>query len=307
MSKTKSIDLGNGLQKETSYTELKALLKDEIENTDSKRRKVALNTLRVKFPAEFEAEREVERLENIQNLNKRRWGQYLDLNSSDPSLVPYWITHEDLLKRISRSNLVPRKNKPKNWVTTFTGWIFEVIHGPSDPAKKAAGKEAERNIEKSRIKKNRPLSSNETDWQLIDKDPLNNKPHALEISQLKVGNESLYGAPDYVFFNHKKSTIVIVEVKFTFTERPLPLDGWPNLRAQLWAYGSIDKYLKKARNIILIGEIWGHYYSKDRSKEGYAILHTYRWNMSDVEFCKKNEELFASYRKWAEGTGASIN
>lgn len=307
MGAPKSIDLGDGLRKQVSYEKLKSLLKKELAHPDAARRKVAQNALKDKFPAKFKAEQEAAHVADVRRINEKRWKCYLGAPLRNPPLEPYRIDHGIFLKKISQSQLNPRKHRRQNRVTDFTNWIYEVIHGPSDPAKQAAGKAAEREIAKARIKRGVPLSDCYSDWQLIDKDPLNEKPEAREISLLKVGNDSLYGAPDYAFYNPKEHAIIIVEIKFTFTNRPLPSDGWPNLRAQLWAYGCIDSYIKRARNIVLIGEIWGEAYNKESRKEGYSILHTYRWNMSDAEFCKHNEELFASYQNWVCKSGISSN
>lgn len=101
----------------------------------------------------------------------------------------------------------------------------------------------------------------------------------------------MYGAPDYVFINKKTETALIVEVKVSSAE--LPSDGWPNLRAQLWAYGYID-VIQQVKNIILIGEVWVRI-------DGNTVRRrrTYRWSLDDPQFCKENEQLFALYQQYA--------
>jgi hypothetical protein len=285
----KSIDLGDGLRRQVSYDELRSLLKKN--NVDARR---AQRILGDNFPDENAADLSADRDAKLLTINGRRWDGYLGVTPPDPSLVPYRVSHEDLLKRISRSRLNPPEDQPRNRVTDFTGWIYEVIHGPPDPALLAAGKVGEREIAK--IKRCVPHLDWHSDWQLIDADPLNEKPEAREISLLKVGNDSLYGAPDYVFQNKKNGTIIIVEMKVS--NATLHSDGWPNLRAQLWAYGCIDRYVESATNIILIGEIWGRTYNTSSGEKGYRLKQHISWSMSDDKFCKQNEELFESYNNW---------
>jgi hypothetical protein len=49
----------------------------------------------------------------------------------------------------------------------------------------------------------------------------------------------MFGKPDLVFREKRSGRILIVEIKAT--EADIYADGWPNLRAQLWAYSKIDQ------------------------------------------------------------------
>ncbi len=52
------------------------------------------------------------------------------------------------------------------------------------------------------------------------------------------------GRPDLVFKHKKTGEVLIVEIKVTDAE--IPDGGWPNLRAQLWAYSLADAFATAA-------------------------------------------------------------
>jgi hypothetical protein len=133
---------------------------------------------------------------------------------------------------------------------------------------------------------------------LLEQDQLDGKPTPRKISLLKVNGESLLGVPDYVYHNAANGQIVIVEVKVS-NPTAWPADGWPNLRAQLWAYGQIDAYLNLASDIALVGEVWSEQYDPKTMSWSYVPRIRYRWQMSDSVFCAQNEELFEIYKAWA--------
>lgn len=81
----------------------------------------------------------------------------------------------------------------------------------------------------------------------------------------------------------------MVEIKIS--EAPIPDGGWPNLRAQLWAYSKIDKWAQSS-DILLVGEIWG-------STEGLRLRRAMRWQPLDLE--EENIQLFELYRLQEKG------
>jgi hypothetical protein len=96
-----------------------------------------------------------------------------------------------------------------------------------------------------------------------------------------------YGcAPDLVYRNRTTGELVIVERKAS--DKPIPVNGWPNLRAQLWAYSHIDNF-KSAPTISLIGEVWDMVEGRLTRR---AVL---RWAQADKEFDAENMELFSLY------------
>lgn len=297
MGVRKLIDLGGGLSRKVSYEELKSLLGKSATDPISTDK-----ALRHAFPDEFAAENEANHAKKWSQLDEKRWKSYLCETPSNPKLEPYRYSHQDVVRRVSKHQLDHTKNHPQNRVTDFTNWIFEAIYGRSDATSKQNGKDGEREV--ARIKRLLRPSHVHSDWQLIDRDPLQGTPKSREISLLKVGNDSLFGAPDYVFHSRTEDTILIIEVKVS--NHAFPSDGWPNLRAQLWAYGNIDDYINRAKKIALIGEIWRKRFDIAVGEQTFYLGATYRREMSDTEFCSQNEEIFEIYQTAVHNARANL-
>ena len=64
--------------------------------------------------------------------------------------------------------------------------------------------------------------------------------------------------------------------KDTFVPEPrIPVDGWPNVEAQLWCYSWIDEFVT-AKDVIMVGQLWHRHFN--------AIQLCYRhpyWRRSD--------------------------
>jgi len=165
-------------------------------------------------------------------------------------------------------------------VTDFTKWVMTLYLGRPNLSSLVRGKQIERSV--ARLAK----PSDHSKWKLIYRDPLERAPTPLKISSLTLNGESLWGAPDLVYQNRDTRELLIVERKAS--DKPIPADGWPNLRAQLWAYSHIDEF-KDAPVITLIGEIWD---LVDGKLARRAVL---RWSQDDKEFDAENMELFSLY------------
>ena len=99
-----------------------------------------------------------------------------------------------------------------------------------------------------------------------------------------------------MFKNHATGTVLIVEVKVT--NRELWSDGWPNLRAQLWEYGHIDRFINDSKEVVLVGEVWG------RNGPHVSLRPTLIWRFSDPDYYAQNQQLFEAYQSWAEALGS---
>lgn len=165
-------------------------------------------------------------------------------------------------------------------VTDFTKWVMSLYLGVPNPSSLVRGKHVERSV--ARLAK----PSNNPDWELVYRDPLECAPTPLKISNLTLNGEPLWGAPDLVYRNRTTGELVIVERKAS--DKPIPVNGWPNLRAQLWAYSHIDNF-KSAPTISLIGEVWDMVEGRLTRR---AVL---RWAQADKEFDAENMELFSLY------------
>lgn len=296
----KSISLGDGQRIEIDYDGLKKKLK--VNNVNSG---TADDLLRKYFPAEHRLE--------IKNggdaFKKRRWDAWFSEGNKSLQRKLIVQTPEELAWQgdgvprtynNNRANILAMAQRVmmreyqglhRNSVTDFSGWIFRLEHA-SSVAGMSDGKVGEQLVQKA--KKNRFVApcSFDSDWDQIYFDNFAEPQQGQKISLLTIGGNPLYGKPDYVFFNKKSETALIVEIKTS--DAYLPPDSWPNVRAQLWAYGHLDFVIEKAKHIILIGEVWTRIDERTVGRR-----RTYRWEMSDAEFCRENEELFDCYQQHA--------
>lgn len=186
----------------------------------------------------------------------------------------------------------------KNTVTDFRRWVHSLYGGVGGTcAAMQEGKFVERNI----AKVTQPLSH--PDWELVYHDPLieGERPIPKLIPALNIHGAPMWGAPDLVFRYRPTRELVIVERKAS--DKLIPVDGWPDLRAQLWAYAQIDDPVwRQAPTIRLVAEVWvrrGDGKLCLRADEGGLI----RWTKGDTEFDTANAELFALYKGQAERGG----
>jgi len=269
-----------------SYKELKGLLRDAPAQTRQR-------ILKKYFPDEVAAEHQRE----LVKLNNTRWDRYHGAPTANDS-KPYRIGHQELLRRASRT-LGGTKCNPSNrhhhTVSDFAGWVYDLYNTSRDRDALTRGKQGELKVHLR--KKRIPRLGHGSGWRPLYIDPLDGKPEALEISLLTVHGRSLYGAPDYVFKNDATGTVLIVEVKVS--DRELWSNGWPNLRAQLWAYGHIDQFMNDTKNTVLVGEVWTDTGAR------VSLHQTLTWHLSDPTFCAQNQQLFEAYQRWAETSVAS--
>lgn len=166
-------------------------------------------------------------------------------------------------------------------VTDFSGWIYSLYKLQKDLSSLARGRAVERELVRRFVP-----APDKSGWELLYNGIQQPKPPSKIISSLLVNGAPLRGMPDFVFREKESGRIVIVEVKAS--NREVPSDGWPNLRAQLWAYVKIDDWVD-APQVLLVGEVWG--FSSDR----IFLQETIRWDRDDVTFQRQNQELFDLY------------
>ncbi len=173
-------------------------------------------------------------------------------------------------------------------VTHFTGWVRSLyLWLNSNKKAMELGKKTEKTIDRYRRRNARKVNG-QGQWQLIHNgvDDVTSSP--LSISSLSIRGKPLLGSPDYVFEERGTGRILILEIKTT-TRIFIPADGWPDMRAQLWAYGQIDKW-KDAPEVILAAEIWEG--ESDPTLRGIVS-----WNKTEQPFDDDNRMLFDSYHK----------
>jgi len=211
--------------------------------------------------------------------DKKRWDHLLShgRGSCNPFRQPYRYSHQDILRAARLSSDIPSGNA----VTSFTGWIFSLYKPSPTRLQLEKGKMVERAIARKFAR-----SPENKGWDLVFKDPLNEHASPKKISSLLVNGVPLRGIPDLVFREKATGRILIIERKAS--NRTIPIDGWPNLKAQLWAYGMVDDWIE-AKDVVLPAEIWGF------DSSGPYLRETLRWARSDPEFQHDNRELFAAY------------
>lgn len=210
--------------------------------------------------------------------DQKRWQQYLS-SGGVKNGVPYRCTHEWLLKAAKQRS----PTKIGNRVTDFSGWVFSLYRPQRNAESLFNGQRVERVIAARLV----PVSCAK-EWDLIYEDPLTEKRQVKSISSLTIQGRPLMGCPDLVFREKATGRILIVERKVSNKE--IPSDGWPNLRAQLWAYAQIDEWLK-APQIFLIGEIWGF-----TNVSMPFLRRVIRWVHGEQRFEQNNAQLFDLYR-----------
>lgn len=301
MGKKKSISLGEGKRIATNYEGLKKQL-----GLNNVHKQTANDLLSKQFPLEYRLER-VREQEIYLERRRDAWFSAANGAINRKSITPgAWEAPFDCNESVILDNQRARTlslaksamtreftGRNPNDVTSFTGWIFDLEYRSSISSKQA-GKDGERLVQNHKRKYPKALLPGAA-WEPLFVDDLTGQQSGLKISLLTVNEAPLYGKPDYVFFNADEKAAIIVEVKTSHQiQCSAPADGWPNLRAQLWAYAHLDLVVERAEKIILIGEIWA-----PLSANQVARIKTYRWELPDAQFSKENEALFSCYQQYA--------
>lgn len=218
--------------------------------------------------------------------NIRRWKLFFA--TEQRSGQPYCVSHKALMRL---AKLSPPQKRATS-VEAFTDWIYRLYVPAKDYASLARGRWAEREIARRRI----PIPTHGR-WKLIHNGMGDNFKNAFSIASLSINGMPLRGSPDLAFRERGTKRILIVEVKAT--EAIAPADGWPNMRAQLWAYSQIDEWFA-APEVILVGEIWG-------IDLGVRLRKVVRWRKGEQQFERDNSELFDCYRSYFEIQGTPVN
>ena len=228
--------------------------------------------------------------DSSQEANEVRWR--LILSQDDAPLGGHRFDSERLMHRV---RLRP-PSRGHGTVSHFTEWIYGLYGIAKRPGALTRGIAAEALIDKARIPG--PRSS---DWELIHCGLHLSEQTATALprkdflsSSLSIAGRPLKANPDYVFKRRDAegtSTYIIVEVKYTST--PIPANLWPNVRAQLWAYGQIDDFAS-ASEVVLVGEVWG-------GRRLPGLRRSVTWLRSEQQLDAESSQLFAAYRLGVEG------
>lgn len=220
--------------------------------------------------------------EELEKLSRamKLW-KYVTFEGKVGKYLPSWRKqHASLLREASA---FPPKST-ENTVTAFTDWIYDLYGRQRIPSALDHGTAMEPLIETKR----KALAAARNRWpdsmcELIYNGMGENPGPALRISRLRVNGQCLWGRPDLVFRNKKTNEVLIVEIKVTDADPPH--GGWPNLRAQLWAYSLADDFADSPR-VCLLSEIW------KRNLEAFVPI---PMELHQPEWRDENESLFRAF------------
>jgi hypothetical protein len=119
-------------------------------------------------------------------------------------------------------------------------------------------------------------SPDPSEWVLVFADNKRHPERIFEATALRVGAYPLQCVPDVVLKNMRQNIYLVIERKTTFVPEPnIPLEGWPNVEAQLWCYSWIDDW-ENAEEVLLVGQLW------HRTRGGISLCHRHpAWKKSD--------------------------
>lgn len=225
------------------------------------------------------------RLQKEAERNDKRWHGFLQRPFVE--YPHYSETHKQLLYEGQRQP----PEKVGGTVTHFTDWIYSLYIPSKSEDSLRRGRDLEGGVINEKMKPKDvslydkgwiPVPAH-ADWALIYNGMSPSENVALKISALKINQAPIFGKPDLVFQETSSGTILIVEIKIS--EAIIPDGGWPNLRAQLWAYSKIDNWARSS-DTLLVGEIWGF-------NEGLRLRRAMRWRPQELE--QENMQLFDLY------------
>jgi len=129
-----------------------------------------------------------------------------------------------------------------------------------------------------------------SDWKIIFTDRKAKNGKIFHANSLQINGESMRCVPDAVLEHKYKNKILIIERKTTYVPSPkIPVDGWPNVQAQLWCYSWIDDWLD-FDEVILVSQLWYRY------KGGLTLCHDHpMWKRDDERFHTQCVSWFAKY------------
>jgi hypothetical protein len=180
---------------------------------------------------------------------------------------------------------------PKNTASAFAQWVYKESHYTnhgqlSNHQNKLQGRSAHLAIDNffrmswaERYLESDTLS----DWIIEHTESDAREGKYFDASSLLINGNPMHCSPDLILRHKSKNQVLIIERKTTFVPVPkIPVNGWPNVQAQLWAYAWMDCVLD-ADEVILVGQLWHHQRNKT-----LIMCHSHPiWKRNDKEFHKK--------------------
>jgi len=204
----------------------------------------------------------------------------------------------DINSLLSRAKCFPPKELRAS-ASSFSDWVFKLSQDPT--------REENKGIHHSWASQSKPFTSRDipivanhlakvrnderllNGWRLVYADPCNDAPESFLAPKLVVGNEALRCRPDGVIQHDLTGEIVIIERKIagkmTAFRRQMPIDSWPNIRAQLWCYSWIEDWVNSPK-ITLMAEVWRRNYTTGEPSP-----------LKDKPFWDSNDEMWQDFEK----------
>lgn len=214
---------------------------------------------------------------NKKFINEERWKEFLGDSDGWRYGPPYRFTHKYCVEAAEEKP--PLKLGPN--VKDFSNWVHSLYLGEPDQESILKGKHIEQGFDKRHV----PMPTHK-EWQPFYRGIGDSKEPPFKITGLTVNGRPLLAKPDFIL-RDTRDRIIVIEIKGS--DKTIPIDGWPDLRAQLWAYGQIDE-LRNASAVLLIGEIWW------RTENHLIRRGRVRWSRDDSQFDTQNRELFELYK-----------
>lgn len=169
---------------------------------------------------------------------------------------PFHVRPSELIEIAQRK---PPKRR-RATVSAFSDWIYSLYAPPPKIKNLSLASKMERPIFEARHQLFLDQSFQEilpAGYDLYHSDlqvsSLSDRTH-FEIPSLTIDGIPITASPDLLYINRYDNRSIIVEVKYT--NKPIPLNLWPNIWAQLWAYSKIP-IVKASPSVNVAAEIWG--------------------------------------------------
>lgn len=231
--------------------------------------------------------------QNSESISDRWNAIFEDIEIIDPCMgggIPRKF-HLQAKEIISLAQKHPPKIR-KATVSSFSDWIYSLYTKAPDPVILDSGKKMERHIFSARHRLFREKSfrySAPTGYDLFHsdlRDPLMQGGTHFEIPSLRVDGVTVNASPDLIYINRNDKRSAIIEVKYS--NKPIPLNLWPNVWAQLWAYSKIP-IIDRSPSVIVAAEVWGG------DERMLHLRRTVKKNPRDKRFDDFFTELFKIY------------
>ena len=192
-------------------------------------------------------------------------------------------------------------SSPSNTASAFSQWVYQEskykstnINTLTDYHNKKQGREAHLSIDnffRMDWAAKHLNSDTASDWIIEHTESDARLGKFYYSNSLSINGKPMHCSPDLILRHKHRDQVLIIERKTTFVPEPkIPIDGWPNVQAQLWCYAWIDDLLD-AKEVTLVGQLWHRMRNKC-----LIMCHSHPvWKRSDKRFHNKCLSWFNAY------------